>query len=47
METENLGEGVQTKPIDFQVDRPFLFLLTEKSTGTILFIGKVAEIKFL
>lgn len=44
---ENVGEEAQTKAIDFQANRPFLFLLTEKSTGIVLFIGKVAEIKFL
>ena len=29
---------------EFHVDRPFLFLLTEKSTGSILFMGKVTRL---
>lgn len=29
---------------EFYVDRPFLFLLTEKSTGSILFMGKVTKL---
>lgn len=33
------------KAVDFNVNSPFIFLLTEKSTGTILFIGKMANIK--
>ncbi len=28
----------------FYVDRPFLFLLTEKSTGSVLFMGKVTKL---
>lgn len=31
-------------PIDFKITRPFLFLVRERSTGTILFIGKIAKI---
>lgn len=30
--------------IDFHIDRPFLFLLTEKSTGSVLFMGKAARL---
>ena len=30
-------------PIHFFADRPFLFLIREKSTGVILFIGRVDE----
>ncbi len=33
------------KPIDFIVNRPFLFFLKENSTQTILFMGKVGKIK--
>ncbi len=29
---------------EFYVNRPFLFLLTEKSTGTVLFMGKVNKL---
>ncbi len=31
-------------PIDYKVDRPFLFAIRENSTGVILFIGKMAKI---
>jgi len=41
-DVENNG-GEAIKPIDFHAQRPFLFILTEKSTGTILFIGKVTN----
>ena len=29
--------------IPFYVDRPFIFLIKEKSTGVILFMGKVTK----
>ena len=39
---ENVGDSA--KPIDFYVNRPFLYFIKEKSTNTILFIGKMGEI---
>lgn len=36
-----VGKG--TKPILFKADHPFIFLIREKSTGTILFIGNLAK----
>ncbi len=35
--------GPDPQPIYFTVDRPFVYLITEKSTGTILFIGSVVN----
>lgn len=31
-------------PVDFHIDRPFAFMIKEKSTGTILFMGKVTKL---
>ncbi len=35
--------GSGTKPIIFKANHPFIFLIREKSTGTILFIGNLAK----
>ncbi|MGV8096797.1 MAG: serpin family protein [Mangrovibacterium sp.] len=37
--------GAQPEKIDFFVDKPFLFLIKENSTGVILFAGKIGEIE--
>lgn len=42
----SIGISLTSLPqtIDFRVDRPFVFLIREKHSGTILFIGKVLEL---
>jgi len=38
------GDDVVPTFIDFNVNRPFLFSICEKTTGTVLFVGKIGEI---
>ena len=40
----NTGIGLVSAPAGFHVDRPFIFAIRERLTGTILFIGKMTEI---
>ena len=42
----SIGVGVTSMPqyIDFNVNKPFLFFIREKSTGIILFMGKVGNV---
>jgi serpin B len=35
--------GIPKEPIQVIVDRPFLFVLRDRPTGTVLFIGRVLE----
>ena len=37
------GGAAPSKPKVFRADRPFLFLIREKATGTILFLGRVLD----
>lgn len=34
-----------TTPINFHINKPFVFAIREKSTGVILFIGEIGEVK--
>lgn len=36
--------GPEVHPIQFHVNRPFIYLIQEQSTGAILFMGKVTEL---
>jgi len=38
-----LGTGIPPEPIPVAVDRPFVFVIREQSTGTILFVGRVLD----
>ena len=35
---------VQMIPIEFNVNRPFAYIIRDKQTGTILFVGKVEKL---
>ena len=35
---------IQDEPLEFNINRPFLYLIREKTTGTILFMGKVRKL---
>lgn len=39
------GGGPPPKPLEMRVDRPFVFLILDKATGLIMFIGRVTEPK--
>ena len=38
------GILAQNEPLEFNINRPFLYLIREKTTGTILFMGKVRKL---
>ena len=43
MEGANFNSNEQLEPVQFFADRPFLYLIKERSTGAILFIGRMDE----
>lgn len=42
----NLTSAGPSHPVDFHIDRPFVFMIKEKSTGTILFMGKITKLYY-
>ena len=42
---ETVKTSIDPSPIHFHIDRPFVFAIREKSTGVILFIGEIGEVK--
>ena len=41
---ELTGAGPQMIPIEFNVNRPFAYIIRDKQTGAILFVGKVEKL---
>jgi serpin B len=39
-----VGVGVTSAPAAFRADRPFMVVIRERFSGTILFIGKIAKL---
>lgn len=39
----SVGIGVTSLPPSFRIDRPFVFAIREKLTGTVLFLGKIVN----
>jgi serpin B len=37
----SIGMGVESAPPSIRIDRPFLFVIRERSSGTVLFVGKI------
>jgi len=36
-------KSVAAKPLEFRADHPFVFLIRENKTGSILFIGRIVD----
>lgn len=37
----SIGIGITSAPLAIRIDRPFLFVIRERSSGTVLFVGKI------
>ncbi len=44
MATASPGDDQPAQPIEFKINRPFIFSICENSTGTILFIGRIGNV---
>lgn len=40
-----MTEGAAVEPVSFIADRPFIFIIADDETGTILFMGKLIDIE--
>jgi serpin B len=40
-----VGIGLTSAPVPVRVDRPFVFAIRERLSGTVLFLGKIVEPK--
>jgi serpin B len=38
-----VGIGITSLPPELKFDRPFIFVIRERSTGTLLFVGRVVD----
>jgi len=39
----NVGISLTSAPVPFRVDRPFVFIIRERLTGTVVFMGKIVR----
>ena len=39
-----ITKSVQEEPIEVTIDRPFIFLIRDRDTGTVLFLGRVVKL---
>ena len=39
-----ITRAVQEEPIELTIDRPFIFLIRDRETGTVLFLGRIVKL---